>query len=89
MKRNQKNYKLCELCDIEATCLCLKCYIYYCDACFKYIHDKKKGNDHKKEKIDYFAPIDTKCPEHEGIRINLFCVDEMGKNIICLFLFLF
>ena len=80
MKRNQKNYKQCEICKIEATSLCLNCYNYYCDACFKYVHDKKQNINHKKEKIDYFVPMDTKCPDHEGIRINLFCVDEKGKN---------
>ena len=82
MQRNQKNYKQCEICEIEATCLCLKCYNYYCDACYKYAHDKKKSNNHKKEKIDYFVPMDTKCPDHEGNRINLFCVNEKGKNIL-------
>ena len=37
---------------------------------------------HKKEKIDYFVPIDTRCPEHDGNNINLFCIDEKGNNII-------
>ena len=39
----------------------------------------------KKEKIDYFLPMDMKCPEHNLNPINLFCVDEKG-NIIILFL---
>ena len=79
MQRNQKNYKQCEICEIEATCLCLQCYNYYCDACFKYVHDKNENINHKREKIDSFVPIDTECPDHEGVRINLFCVDEKGK----------
>ena len=79
MKTNQKNYKQCEICKSEATSLCFKCISYYCDACFKYVHEKKENSDHKKEKIDYFAPIDTKCPEHEKVPINLFCIDEKGK----------
>ncbi len=79
MNINQKNIKTCELCKVEATSLCLKCYRYYCDDCFKYIHDKKENTNHKKEKIDYFVPMNTECPEHEGIRINLFCCDEKGK----------
>ena len=45
------------------------------------MHDRKKNKDHKKEKIDLFIPIDTKCPEHEGSPMNLFCVDEKGKYI--------
>ena len=73
--------KKCEICGIEATNLCLKCISYYCDSCFKFIHDKQINNQHKKEKIDYYAPIDTKCPEHPKIPITLFCVDEKGKFI--------
>ena len=76
----QKNIKQCDICkDEEATTLCIDCYFYFCEACFKYIHDKKKNRNHKKEKIDLFIPIETKCPEHEGILMNLFCTDEKGK----------
>ena len=67
--------KKSEICGIEATSLCLKCISYYCDPCFKYIHEKQINNQHKKEKIDYYAPIDTKCPEHPKIPITLFCID--------------
>ena len=82
MEINEKNYKECEMCrDGEATSICQQCYSYFCDTCFKCVHDKKKNTNHKKEKIDYFVPIDTRCPEHEGNRINLFCIDEKGKNI--------
>ena len=49
---------------------------------------KKKNTNHKKEKIDYFVPIDTRCPEHEGNRINLFCIDEKGKNIYIFLIFI-
>ena len=78
---NKKNYKQCELCKIEATSLCQNCMIYYCDECYKYIHSKKGNDDHKKEKIDYFVPIDTKCQEHPKIPINLFCIEEKGNLI--------
>ena len=74
------NLKKCEICDINATCLCLKCNSYYCESCFKYVHDKQSKNNHNKEMIDAFVPIDTKCPDHPTIPINLFCVDENGKN---------
>ena len=47
--------------------------------CFKFVHDRKENSGHKREKIDYFVPIDTVCPEHDGIKINLFCLDEKGK----------
>ena len=82
MIENKKNFKQCEICkDENASCLCFTCYHYFCDSCFKCVHNKKKNINHKKEKIDYFVPIDTECPEHEGIRINLFCVDEKGNYL--------
>jgi len=80
MELNQKNFKQCEICEIEATNLCLECSNYYCDACYKYVHDKKAKKNHKKEKIDFFAPIDTKCIEHPKILMNLFCIDEKGNK---------
>ena len=83
MEMNLKNFKQCEMCkDEEAKSLCPQCYCYYCDNCFKYVHERKKNSEHKKEKIDYFVPIDTDCPEHNGVRINLFCLDEKGNNTI-------
>ena len=76
----QKNIKQCEICKDEiATVLCYDCYFYFCEACFKFVHDRKKNNGHKKEKIDLFLPIDTMCPEHERVAINLFCIDEKGN----------
>ena len=70
--------KKCEICEIEATSLCLKCNSYYCDSCFKYVHEKKAKNNNKREKIDYFVPIPTKCSDHPQIPINLYCLDEKG-----------
>ena len=82
MELNQKNFKQCDICkDTEATSLCPQCFSYYCDGCFKQVHDRKKNSDHKKEKIDFFVPIDTRCPDHEGNNINLFCIDE--KELCC------
>ena len=75
----KSNNKKCNICGIDATSLCLECTNYYCDACFKYVHDKEINNQHKKEKIDYFVPIDTRCPEHPKNLLNLFCIDEKGK----------
>ena len=82
MEKNKSIIKKCEICEIEATSICLKCMSYYCDDCFKYVHEKETKAQHKKEKIDYFIPIDTKCPEHPTVPINLFCLDEKGKNIL-------
>jgi len=78
----QKNMKHCEMCKVrEAINLCFDCNSYFCEACFKFVHDLKENSSHRKEKIDLFIPIDTKCPDHEGNLMNLFCIDEKG-NII-------
>jgi len=80
MEINQKNFKQCDMCkDKEAISLCPQCFSYYCDVCHKAVHENTKNSQHKKEKIDYNVPIDTRCPEHEKIVINLFCVDEKGN----------
>ena len=76
----QKNIRQCEMCkDEEATTFCFDCYNYFCKACFKYMHDRKKNSNHKKEKIDLFVPIDTICALHERSPLNLFCLDEKGN----------
>ena len=43
------------------------------------IHNIKENNNHKKEMIDNFVPIDTRCPEHQNVPLNLFCVDDKGN----------
>ena len=76
----QKNIKQCEICkDEEATTLCIDCYSYFCEVCYKCVHDRKKNSGHKKEKIDLFVPIDTMCPEHKKDAMSLFCIDEKGN----------
>lgn len=80
MKQKLKSPK-CDICESDATSLCNTCEEYFCDSCFKLIHDKKKAK-HEKESIDVFVPIDIKCPEHPNVPLNLFCTDEKGnKNI--------
>ncbi len=32
----------CEFCEEMAKSLCLKCNSYFCEPCYKFIHDKKK-----------------------------------------------
>ena len=68
--------KNCEICGIDAKELCLDCMNYFCEECYKYVHNKQLNQLHKKDKIDYFVPMDTKCPEHPKDRISLFCIDE-------------
>ena len=80
MENKPKNFKYCDMCKKqEASGLCPQCFSYYCDGCFKQVHDKNNGDEHKKEKIDPYVPIDTRCPDHQGNNINLFCVEEKGN----------
>jgi len=82
MEANQKNFKQCDICKYEeAKILCPQCFSYYCDECFKPAHKNKNNSHHKTENVDAFVPIDTRCPEHSNVPINLFCIDEKGKNI--------
>ena len=73
--------KICDMCGEFATCLCFTCLMNFCESCFKTVHSMKLSSQHKKEKIDYFAPVDIKCPQHPQEILNLFCVDENGKYI--------
>ena len=83
MEKNLKLIKECETCGTNATSLCFICCEYYCDSCFKMIHDKKIKTNLKKEKIEIYVPIELKCQNHKNSPLNLFCVDEKGKfNLI-------
>ena len=79
MESNERNNKKCEMCRIPATCLCFECFLYFCDSCYKIVHDKLLNDKHKKEKIDYFASVGAGCPKHPKNIIDLFCLDEKGK----------
>ena len=79
--------KKCEICEENPTNICLKCMSYFCDSCFKFIHEKKNKKDHQKELIDPFAPIVTKCPKHPLIPIILFCTNEKSNFYILIFFF--
>ena len=75
-----KQIKECEFCEKDANCLCLKCNQYFCDNCFKVIHNLTKYKEHKKDIIDAFVPIELKCQKHPTYLNNLFCINEKGKN---------
>ena len=81
MESKNNQFNKCEICKINTTNLCLQCKGCFCDQCFKYIHEKESNKNHKKETIDLFDPIDTKCPNHPNVPLNLFCVDEKGNYI--------
>ena len=82
MEKNSQNlnFKNCDICEKDASNICFECMMYFCESCFKLVHDKKiSNNNHKKEKIDYFVPIELKCSEHPKNNLNLFCLDEKGR----------
>ena len=81
MEKNISLIKKCDACESDATCLCFICSNYYCEKCYKYIHNLKKYNNHKKEQIDSFVPFDLKCPDHPANQIELFCLED--KELCC------
>ena len=62
MEKKNKIIKECEICNSDSACLCYECNSYFCDKCYKMIHDVKNDSKHKKENIDLYVPIDLKCP---------------------------
>jgi len=80
MEKEETMNKQCELCKETATNICFDCSFYLCDSCFEFLHEKKANLEHKKDEIDPFISIDIKCPEHQKIPMNLFCLKE--KSII-------
>ena len=88
MEKNSKLIKPCNICENDATCLCFDCLNYFCESCYKLIHDKKK-KEHKKEKADPFVPIEIKCPEHPNGIMDFFCIQEKGKILIYNILIIF
>ena len=90
MEEKKMNFKLCDICKSQATLFCSDCECvcnYYCDSCYKFVHDKKININHKKEKIDFFIPIETKCPVHQKVDYNLFLLSSKSllENSIDIF----
>ena len=79
MEKKENNISKCEICLTDATCACYKCMSYFCDSCFKLSHKNEERKSHNKEKIDYFVPINLKCPEHNLYPIGLFCLNDKGN----------
>ena len=53
MKKEIKLIKNCEFCGTNATSLCFECLEYYCESCFKLIHEKQLKSQHKKEILNF------------------------------------
>ena len=81
MDKKEKSIKECNICGKNATSLCFKCLQYFCEDCYKYVHNKQINSNHKKEEIDIYVPIDLKCQDHPENSLNLFCLDE--KELCC------
>ena len=82
---NKLAIKKCDYCKGDASSLCFKCMYYFCDSCFKLAHSKEETKFHKKEKVDYYVPMDLRCPDHFSTPMILFCVDEKGNYIFFIF----
>ena len=67
--------KKCDICKKDATSLCSTCKHYFCDSCFKKAHSAEKTKSHKKEKIDYYVPMNERGLHNEICNMNG-CVDE-------------
>ena len=78
MKDKSKIVK-CEICLNDATCICYKCMSYYCDTCFKSVHNNEERKAHAKETIDLYVTINIKCPEHNLYPNQLFCLEEKSN----------
>ena len=78
--------KKCDICKEVGNLLCFECNSYYCESCFKFVHEKPANRGHNKENIDLFVPIDTKCKIHPNHPLDLFCIDEKGIKYINLIL---
>ena len=85
MNKSKNPIKECDNCKTSATCVCFNCLNYFCDNCYKIIHDLEKNTSHNKEKIDLYVPIDIKCQLHPINPLNLFCVDEKGKKFFYIY----
>ncbi len=72
--------KKCDLCKSDAVCLCFICKNYFCENCFKVIHDLNKNSNHKKVTIDPYTSIDLKCQKHPEYPLELFCTNEKGNT---------
>ena len=77
---DKRKYKTCYICELNATCLCFICQNYFCDKCFKCIHDLMKNKEHKKELIDPYISFDLKCNVHPDQINSLFCLEDKGKT---------
>ena len=80
MEESNNLIKHCEICNSEAKSECFNCFSYFCESCYKFVHEKSFNSNHKKEEIDYLVPIDLKCPEHPKNIINYFVLKKKAIN---------
>ena len=79
MEKNNSFIKKCDICKEDAIYICFSCKQYFCESCYKFIHNKPINSNHKKENIDLYIPLELKCQEHPDNPLNLFCLNETGN----------
>lgn len=79
MEKNNSFIKKCDICKEDAIYICFSCKQYFCESCYKFIHNKPINSNHKKENIDLYIPLELKCQEHPDNPLNLFCLNEKGN----------
>lgn len=79
MADNLTRLKKCDSCISESFWICFQCKKYYCDKCYKIIHDLKSDNPHEKTKINPYLSIDFFCPNHQEYPLELFCFNDKGN----------
>ena len=79
MEQKVELIKKCDICASYANSLCYECLNYYCDTCSKFKKNKENNSKHKKEKIEQYVPIDTKCKKKKKNPLSLFCLEEKGN----------
>jgi len=79
MVENLTKLKKCNLCNSDSFWICFQCKKYYCDKCWKIIHEIKKEKAHEKTKINPYLSLDFFCSNHQEYPLELFCLNDKGN----------
>ena len=79
MLENLTKIKKCDYCRSDASDVCFKCNDFFCNNCYKIIHELRKDSEHKKIEINPYLSIDLFCPMHPKNPLELFCLDDKGN----------
>ena len=59
MEKENKIIKQCEIYKSNAACLCYECNNYFCEVCFKLIHDRKMILNIQKKIMIYLSQLNS------------------------------